>query len=93
VQAGDFNGDGYADLFLAEMRLNGGNPKSKMLVLFGDGKGGFREERIAEGFDNHESRMADLDGDGTYDVLGKPYNHGVPGLNIWLNRGGFRPAR
>ena len=93
LQAGDFNGDGYADLFLAEMRLNGGNPKSKMLVLFGDGKGTFREETIAEGFDNHESRMADLDGDGTYDVLGKPYNHGVPGLNVWLNRGGFRPAR
>ena len=92
LQAGDFNGDGHADLFLAEMRLNGGNPKSKMLVLFGDGKGTFRQEMIAEGFDNHESRMEDLDGDGIPDVLGKPYNHGVPGLNVWLRRNGAQGA-
>jgi hypothetical protein len=93
LQAGDFNFDGHADLFLAEMRLNGANPRSKMLLLFGDGKGNFREEPIAEGYDNHESKMADLDGDGTFDILGKPYNHGVPGLNIWLHAGGLKPPR
>ncbi|MGB9611665.1 MAG: FG-GAP repeat domain-containing protein [Bryobacteraceae bacterium] len=93
LQAGDFNFDGYADLFLAEMRLNGSNPKSKLLLLFGDGKGDFRHENIAAGFDNHESKIADLDGDGTFDVLGRPYNHEVPALNVWLNPAGPKPRR
>jgi hypothetical protein len=35
-------------------------------------------------YDNHESKIADLDGNGTLDILGKPYNHGSPGLDIWL---------
>ncbi len=93
LHAGDFNFDGKMDLFLAEMRLNGANPKSKMLLLFGDGSGNFRQESIAEGFDNHESRIADLDGDGTFDILGKPYNHEAPALHVWLNPGGPKPRR
>lgn len=93
LSAGDFNFDGHADLFLAEMRLNGGNPRSKLILLFGDGKGNFRQESIAEGYDNHESKIADLDGDGTFDILGKPYNHGVPALRVWLNPSGPRPRK
>jgi hypothetical protein len=92
LQIVDFNFDGHLDLFLAEMRLNGGNPKSKMLMLFGDSQGNFRQELIATGFDNHESKIADLDGDGTYDILGKPYNFEVPALNLWLNPSGPKPA-
>lgn len=93
LQAGDFNFDGHADLFLAEMRLNGGNPRSKLLLLFGDGKGNFRQETVAEGFDNHESKIADLDGDGTFDILGKPYNHQAPALHVWLNPAGSKPRK
>ncbi|MBI4891858.1 MAG: VCBS repeat-containing protein, partial [Acidobacteria bacterium] len=75
----DFNGDGHLDIFNAEMRLNGGNAESKTRILLGDGKGNFRETVVATGYDNHESKLADLDGDGTLDILGKPYNHGTPG--------------
>ena len=82
----DFNKDGHLDIFCAEMRLNGGNPESKTYLLLGDGKGNFKTTLVATGFDNHESKVADLDGDGKLDILGKPYNHGTPGLNIWLNR-------
>jgi hypothetical protein len=67
------------------MRLNGGNPESKIYLLLGDGQGNFRQTVVATGFDNHESKIADLDGDGDLDILGKPYNYGVPDLNIWLN--------
>jgi hypothetical protein len=61
-------------------------------MLFGDSQGNFRQELIATGFDNHESKIADLDGDGTYDILGKPYNFEVPALNLWLNPSGPKPA-
>jgi hypothetical protein len=82
----DFNKDGHLDIFCAEMRLNSGNPDSKIYILLGDGKGNFSTAVVAEGFDNHESKVADLDGDGELDVLSKPYNHGTPDLNIFLNR-------
>jgi hypothetical protein len=80
----DADGDGKLDIFLAEMRLDGGNPQSKIYLLLGDGQGGFRTTVVATGYDNHESKIADLDGNGTLDILGKPYNYGSPGLDIWL---------
>ena len=88
----DFNGDGHLDIFCAEMRLDGGNPESKVCILPGDGKGGFSRYVPITGFDNHESKMVDLDGNGTLDILGKPYNWNTPRLDIWLNMGPS-PAR
>jgi hypothetical protein len=82
----DFDGDGKLDIFCAEMRLRGGNPDSKIYILLGDGRGNFKSTVVATGFDNHESKIADLDGDGDLDILGKPFNHEVPDLNIWLNQ-------
>ncbi len=82
----DFDRDGHFDIFCAEMRLSGGNPDSKVYLLLGDGKGGFERTVVATGFDNHESKLADLDGDGRLDILGKPYNHETPALHVWLNR-------
>ncbi len=81
----DFDHDGNLDIFSAEMRLNGGNPDAKARILFGDGRGYFRETVAVEGFGLHESRLADLDGDGDFDILGKPYNWEVPRIDIWLN--------
>jgi hypothetical protein len=83
----DFNHDGNLDLFCAEQRLNGANPDSKIYFFFGDGKGGFRPSVVATGYDSHESRVADLDGNGTLDLLIKPYNYQTPGFNILLNTG------
>lgn len=87
----DFDGDGNQDIFLAEMRLNGGNPASKCRVFLGDGQGGFKELSLATGFDNHESKVADLDGDGDFDLLMKPYNHKTPALAVLINES--RPGR
>lgn len=83
----DFDGDGNLDIFCAEMRLNGGNPDAKIYILPGDGAGGFRTTLVSRGFGNHESKLADLDGNGTLDILGKPYNWETPRLDIWLNMG------
>ena len=81
----DFDGDGNLDIFCAEMRLNGGNPDSQIRIFLGDGKGGFVPKVVARGYGSHESKMADLDGNGTLDVLSKPYNWETPRLDIFLN--------
>ncbi|MEK6481236.1 VCBS repeat-containing protein [Catalinimonas sp. 4WD22] len=87
LQVVDFNQDGHPDIFTAEMRFGEENPDAKTRVLLGDGKGNFQEELIATGFGVHEGRMVDLDGDGDYDVLGKPYTWKAPRLDIWINEG------
>jgi hypothetical protein len=87
LQLVDINLDGNLDIFVAEMRLDGENEDSGMWFLIGDGQGQFRRGLVAEGYDNHENRVADLDGDGDLDILGKPFNYQTPALNIWLNQG------
>ncbi|NQT02085.1 MAG: VCBS repeat-containing protein [Planctomycetes bacterium] len=82
----DFNDDGNLDIWVAEMRLSGRNPDSKNLILLGDGKGNFETIQVSSGIALHESRIADLDGDGDYDILGKPYGWQTPRLDIWLNQ-------
>jgi hypothetical protein len=83
----DFDGDGNLDIWCAEMRLNGGNPDAHNRLLLGDGKGGFRIVEVSTGIGLHESKIADLDGDGDLDILGKPYNWETPRLDIFLNEG------
>ncbi len=85
LQVLDYNNDGNPDIFSAEMRFGEGNPDAKARVLFGDGKGQFQEMILVRGFGIHEGRMADLDGDGDLDILGKPYTWNAPLLNIWIN--------
>jgi len=83
----DFNGDSHLDIWVAEMRLNSQNPDARNMLLLGDGKGHFQTEIISEGIANHESKIADLDGDGDYDILDKPYGWETPRLDIWINEG------
>lgn len=83
----DLNEDGHVDIFAAEMRLNGDNADAKMWIFQGDGAGNFTRTEVATGYDNHESKLGDLDGDGDWDILGKPYNWETPRLDLWLNGG------
>lgn len=82
----DVDGDGNLDIFIGEMRYaNSSNPEARTLLLWGDGQGDFTVETVATGFGHHESRLADLDGDGDFDILGKPFTWGTPRIDIWLN--------
>jgi hypothetical protein len=88
LAAGDINGDGHTDIFSAEMGQWGSeptvNPAPKIRIFYGGGKGEFLATVPVEGFGNHESRIADLDGDGDIDILGKPYNWNTPRVDLWL---------
>jgi hypothetical protein len=85
IDALDFDGDGHLDIFSGEMGLNGGNPHGKIRIMLGDGRGNFVHHVVATGFGTHESKITDLDGDGDYDILSKPYTWKAPRLDIFIN--------
>ncbi len=84
LEVRDIDTDGNLDIFVAEMGRPGAGADAKTIILWGDGRGKFRQETIDIGKANHESRLGDLDGDGDIDIMGKPYNFGSPGLHVWL---------
>ncbi|MFH0758211.1 MAG: VCBS repeat-containing protein [Bacteroidota bacterium] len=81
----DFNGDGHLDIFSGEMGLGDGNPNAKIRILLGDGNGNFIHHVVATGIGTHESRITDLDGDGDFDIMSKPYHWKAPRLDIFIN--------
>lgn len=80
----DFNGDGHLDIFSAEMKLDPKNPGA-IRILLGDGKGNFVHHVVAGNIGCHEGKIIDLDGDGDYDILSKPYNWDTPRLDLFMN--------
>jgi hypothetical protein len=87
LRIADIDGDGHLDVLSAEMRSPDGrrdDPDARLTVLYGDGAGSFEAQTVEIGIDSHESRLADLDGDGDIDIFGKRFNVGAPGIDIWL---------
>lgn len=82
----DLDQDGNLDIFCAEMHTPGHEEKATSWIFFGDGEGHFVKEIVSTGMGNHESRVADLDGDGDPDILVKPYTWTAPRVDVLLNR-------
>jgi hypothetical protein len=94
LRMADIDGDGNLDIFCAEMAKWCGwtrtvdYPRAHLWAFYGDGRGNFEKVIIAEGgHGTHEAQLADFNGDGKLDILGKPYMAGAPGVDIWLNPG------
>jgi hypothetical protein len=89
LQIADFDGDANLDIFCSEMRQwssdKDDHPDARMWIFFGDGQGHFQKTEMASGQGNHETKAADLDGDGDIDLLNKPYAWDTPRLDLWLN--------
>ena len=93
---GDVDRDGNLDILCGEMAQwtkTVDNANSKIRVLYGNGKGRFRVQEVSAGQGIHEGRLGDLDGDGRLDILGKPFRHNTPRLDIWLNQPAGRDRR
>jgi hypothetical protein len=86
LELGDLDGDGLLDIFVAEMHTPGAGAGARSRIFYNQGNGTFAPTTLSVGLCNHESRLADVDGDGRLDVVGKPYTIGAPGLNVWLRR-------
>jgi hypothetical protein len=93
LRAGDVNGDGHLDVFCGEMGHWGpkagppNNPDARLWILYGDGMGSFTVQVVDTGQGTHEARLGDLDGDGRLDILGKPFRHNTPRLDVYWNSG------
>jgi FG-GAP-like repeat len=93
LELADIDQDGHLDIFCAEMAqwtetaTRPDNPSARTWIFYGDGRGRFHKTLLATGLDNHESRVADLDGDGDLDIVVKPYTRDTPRVDVWLNQG------
>jgi hypothetical protein len=95
LQVADINNDGHFDIFCAEMAQWGksaDNPEAKAWIFYGDGQGRFTKSELAGGFDFHEAKVADINGDGRLDIVNKPFIWQTPRLDIWLSQAGHKPA-
>jgi hypothetical protein len=96
LQIADIDHDGNLDVFCAEMgkwtekATQPDNPDPRMWIFFGDGRGNFEKVEYHTRIGAHESKVADLDGNGTLDLLIKPYNHDAPRVDVWLNQSTVR---
>ena len=78
----DFDGDGLLEIFVGEMGL--GQNELPELIIFRGPHHDFEPTVISRGIPTHEAKVADLDGDGRPDIVGKPYDP-QRHVDVWWN--------
>lgn len=79
----DFTGDDRPDIFVGEMGL-GENDDPALYLHENRGGGGFEQRVISRGIPTHEATVADLEGDGSPDIVGKSYRPDSH-VDAWFN--------
>ena len=83
LQIADFTGNGWPDIYVAEMGL-GKNEVPQHLLFLNHGNGEFEERTIATGIATHEAKVVDVNGNGRPDIVGKSYGP-AHHVDIWYN--------
>ena len=83
LQVADFSGNGWPDVYVAEMGLDR-NDSPRHFLFVNRGEAAFEQHVIATGVATHEATATDLTGNGQPDVVGKSYgpDHHV---DVWYN--------
>jgi hypothetical protein len=79
----DFTGNGALDIFVGEMGL-GIHESARLIIYVNSGRGHFVPVTISEGYATHNAQVADMNGNGRPDIVGKPYKPGRT-VDIWWN--------
>lgn len=86
VEAGDLDGDGKADVVIAEERYPGLEPDASLFAYFQRDTGWVREKIVTQYSMNNLS-LADLDQDGDTDILTSEHKGPDLALQLWKNDG------
>ena len=81
LETADIDHDGHLDLMVGVMHFDGTH---EIRVLFGDGGATWSQVLLAS-TGTHNARLADLDGDGSVDVVGKNFD-GPKRVEVWWAR-------
>jgi hypothetical protein len=85
LQVGDLTGDGRPDVVVGEM-AHRHNDDPTLYAFVNRGDGTFERHVVAENVATHEAKLADVDGDGRLDVVGKSYGPRRH-VDVWYNEG------
>ena len=86
LQLADFDGNGWLDIYVAEMGL-GTNDDPEHVIFQNRGGGEFEEMAIESTVPTHEAKAVDVNGNGWPDIVGKSYTPGRH-VDVWYNRNG-----
>lgn len=87
VEAGDLNGDGRADVVVAEERYPGLEPDASLYVYLQAEDGSFTRQTVVTQFSMNNLDIADFDGDGDLDIVTSEHKGEALSLQLWLNDG------
>ena len=86
VEAADFDGDGRADVAVAEERYPGLEPDANLWVYL-QRDTGFARQQVVEQFSMNNLHAVDIDRDGDVDLLTSEHKGDRLALQAWLNDG------
>ena len=86
VEAADMNGDGKADVVVAEERYPGLEPDANLWVFL-QTDSGFERAKVVTQYSMNNLSLPDIDGDGDHDIVTAEHKGPNLSLQVWTNDG------